>query len=136
MSKTPPKLSVETVVVCDEVRHEDSGKTMLIGAYNHNIMFEEFPVSRFTFQIWIQLKTEGKGKVPVSIRFKRDKKQIARGKMEIQINTKKNSLTACTIPSPVLDFKKPCQLEISLQFPGKPWKTIKVLDIEKQKPSH
>lgn len=135
MSKTPPKLSVETVVVCDEVRHEISGKTMLIGVYNHNMLFEEFPVPPVTFQIWIQLKTEGKGKVPVRIRFKRDKKQIASGKMQLQIDAKKNNLTSFVIPSPILEFTKPCQLEIGLQFPGKKWKTLKVLDIEKMKPS-
>ena len=120
MPKAPPKLSVETVVVCDDVRHEDTGKTILVGVYNHNIALKSFP-SPAAFQVWVQLRVEGarKGKIPIGFRLLRDEKLLFRAKANIKINATKNKIIAFAFPTPVLEIMKPCQLKIGLQLPNK-----------------
>ncbi|MBL6936039.1 MAG: hypothetical protein ISR48_11570 [Alphaproteobacteria bacterium] len=136
MGKTPLKISVETVVVCDDVRHEASGKTILVGVYNYNMVLEKFPAEVF-FKIWVQLKVEGKGKrkAPIGIRFIRDKKELALGEIPFHVDDTKKGVGALIIPSPTLVFEKPDELKIDLQLPGKRWQTIKMIEIQKPEPS-
>ena len=59
---------VETIVVCDFVRHESNGKDILIGVYGSGIRVEALPTS-IPLSIWIEAKPHKPGTFPVKLRI-------------------------------------------------------------------
>jgi hypothetical protein len=49
--------SIESVLLCDDVRKEDNGKVILIGVYSGAIIIPEVPAN-LALSVWFQLRAE------------------------------------------------------------------------------
>ena len=84
MNTAPPPKKIEYAIVCDDVRREDNGKLIIIGAYASDILIpSRSPNLRLT--ILIAVRSEIKHQSLVKIRVMQDGKQIFEMKEELEI---------------------------------------------------
>ena len=124
MTKSPPSISVETVVICDDIRREDNGKVILIGVYNNVIILERYPAV-IQPKFWLQCKASADGNVPLKMRIIANKKQkLYEAKADIDVERGQFGFFAFGLHSPPIKLASPCSLTLKFQQPGKRWQTI------------
>ncbi|TCM78619.1 hypothetical protein [Rhizobium sp. BK068] len=64
-------MKIHNFTVCDQVRREDNGKFIIIGAYANEILFHSLP-STFNFTIWFLLEHERTGADRFTVRGRID----------------------------------------------------------------
>jgi hypothetical protein len=68
------KLKIKSLIICDDVREERSGKEILIGVYAGAIVFPKFParLPKLVFRIDVQILKKGVGPFIMQIRDQKD----------------------------------------------------------------
>lgn len=121
-------MKFENVIICDQVRREESGKHLLIGVYPHNILFPSFP-GTIVLSVWIQMLNEKGGNIPVEIRVKdSNDKILTSGGATIQAISH-GGLVTLTIPSIPIDISNETVLSFQIREPKKHWKTLKKMPV-------
>lgn len=124
MTKSIPSLSAETVVACDDIRREDSGKVILIGVYNNVIQVNNFPAA-LAFKYWIQCKTTAEGNIPINLRIITDNnKTLFHTKLNLDVERGVGGYFAFGVHSPLIKVDAPCSLILKWQRPGKGWQKL------------
>ena len=81
----PPDPKIETVLVCDDVRRELSGKDILIGVYSGGIGIPTLP-AQMNVAFWITLRAPAPGTFTLSLRVNLPQKNPAIDMMTMQID--------------------------------------------------
>lgn len=68
MKNNNPTLTVKKVIICDDVRQEHNGKSILIGVHAGDIIVPNFPAI-FPLALWLEARIEN-GNGPVSFEFR------------------------------------------------------------------
>ena len=75
MSPASPKAKIEYAIICDDVRREENGKMMIIGAYASDIGLPSYP-ARLRLCMVLGIRFNIVGKVPISVRVLQDGKKV------------------------------------------------------------
>ena len=60
-SSKSPRVSIVSAVVCDDIRHEDNGKDILIGVYSGIITVHALPSPSIPLRCWLSIEAQGSG---------------------------------------------------------------------------
>jgi len=72
MAGQRPSFSVKHVIICDEIRREDTGKLIIIGAYADSINVPRLPFD-MTLAFWISIVPKIEGEISCQWRLTHDK---------------------------------------------------------------
>ena len=75
MNTTPPPKKIEYAIVCDDVRREDNGKFIIIGAYGSDIQVSSIPAN-LRLSLLVAVRSEIEHQTLVSVRVNQDGKEI------------------------------------------------------------
>lgn len=118
-------LNIRSVVVCDEVRREDNGKALIIGAYVGDIVLPKFPTRLPLAFYFIGTGTApGRGSVELRIQYLRSKEPmgLASAKAEFQRAPIGTSMVL-VLPGIPFEFDQPTELLISV-LEGDQWREV------------
>ena len=122
-------MKIENVIICDQVRKEDSGKHLLIGVYLENILFASFP-SKVRLTPWVQLSDEGNRIISIEFRvIDSDNKILYSGKGTFDARNASGLLTI-TLPTFMLEISGKTTLSFQMREPKKRWKTLKQMPVD------
>ena len=96
MNTAPPPKKIEYAIVCDDVRREDNGKLIIIGAYASDILIPSRSANlRLTILVAVRSETEHQSLV--KIRVMQDSKQIYEMKEELKISVAAQDISSISI---------------------------------------
>lgn len=122
-------MKFENVIICDQIRKEDSGKHLLIGVYPNNIQFPSFP-AKIDLSVWVQFRDSGYRRIPMNFRVinsNNDTLMSATG--EIDASNQEGLLTI-VIPQFLLIILDQTILSFQIREPKKRWRTLKQMPVE------
>ena len=124
-------MKVETILVCDDIRVEDTKKFILIGVYSENILVSEYSVP-FNLSLWVQGYGDRNGEVTIEVRVLLNKKPIVRGEAVLIIKDYKEIVTMTFAAIPIR-VEGDGMLTFQMREKDERWKTIKKLRVKKTK---
>ncbi len=128
MAKQSHMLSVKHVIVCDEIRREDSGKYILIGVYSDNITVPRFPFD-MTLAFWISAVPHKEGEIVCQWRLRHDKVgdlSMSEGKIAVIEKEKASIMPLRRVP---VQLPQEGILSLQLREKGGRWRTVKNIPI-------
>lgn len=125
--ETQPKLTVKTVLVCDDIRKEISGKDILIGVYS-GIVVPQMPADLF-LSFWIQSEANGPGQIPLEIQLL-GPHGVKFFQVSAQATVAKKGLSALGIGQVLVNLQLPGELTLQLRQRGGEWETINKTSVE------
>ena len=117
------------VIVCDEVRIENTGKYIIIGVYSSNIVAPAFP-AELLLSIWSQFYVNRNGDMDVELRVLANNKEITRGTGKFKITNYKEIVTSVFNGIP-LQVQGEGMLKFQIREKNGRWKTMKKMPIHK-----
>lgn len=114
-------LEFRSVIVCDDIRKEVTGKEILIGVYSGEIVLPSFP-NWFPANLWIEVDTPEVGKHEVVLRISLTNKPPIQVKFAIDVSRPGTSSIA--IPGLQLQAEEECDLLIEVQE-GEEWRVLR-----------
>lgn len=117
-------MKIENVIICDQVRKEESGKHLLIGVYPENILFSSFP-GKIVLTPWVQISDEGNRKIAIEFRVTNSEGEIlitAGGELDA---TNHSGLLTLTLPTVMFNISNQTILSFQMRESKKRWKTLK-----------
>jgi hypothetical protein len=121
---------VETVVVCDDVRQEKTGKLILIGVYLDNIGVAALPVEmQLTWWLQVTGLEDYRGKFAIRLTNSQGG-VLVRGDLEVSIQ--KNKRTFMGIEKMPVQIQAPGMLLLQFSVDEKEWETVRAIDVTLQ----
>lgn len=122
-------MKIRNAIVCDQVRTENTGKHIIIGVYQSDILFNQFP-AKTTLAMWLQFMTDELGEYEIEYRITIDGKTMgmAHGKLEILSNDK---IQTVLLPQIGLQIDGEGLLVFQIREKKKRWKTLAELQVRK-----
>ena len=119
---------VRSLILCDDIRREITGKDIIIGAYAGSIIVTEFPFT-LNIAIWLEYEPEKIGGADIHLQLSYSGK--APSKIKVSINA--SELTAVGIPLTRLAVNGDAEgeLKIELSSDGSSWKLLKTYSVKK-----
>jgi len=117
-------LETTAAIICDNVRHEVTGKQILIGVYTGTILVPSFPAA-LTLALWLEQEPRRTGTVPFSVRLATDRGTVlfsAEMEFEILAAEEPATLVFGGIRVPLTD---PCALHVEVREGDAAWRTVK-----------
>lgn len=114
-------ISVNSAMVCDDIRTEDNGKIIAIGIYRSEIQLQRLPATmRLKILVGINIKDTGDFKVEFRV--------IVGGEVGHNIvgNLNANTLGQdwLVVPIEQITIQEPCELKISSRIGDGRWKSL------------
>lgn len=123
----------ETVVVCDLIRQENTGKHILIGVYAINIGVQGFPVDmRLSWWMIVRPRRAGEHKANFRILGPHDA-TLVQGQFGMNIKEIKKA-AVLRLDNVQLQLQAEGDIKLQIQFPDMDWQTIKEIDIVQRIP--
>lgn len=119
-----PAAEITAVVICDQVRREQSGKDLIIGAYGGDIFVPSFPAA-ITLSLWIEHNFVGVGPLALGFRVRTDRgTEVFRAEFVAHVNEEITSggLSLGEFPVPLTD---PCELLVEIRQHSGEWRFLK-----------
>lgn len=114
-------LEFRTVIVCDDIRKEVTGKEILIGVYSGEIVLPSFP-SWFPASLWFEIETLEVGKYEVMVRFSlTDKPPVL---LKAGLDVSRTGGTSMVLAGLQLFAENECELIVEIQD-GEEWRVLK-----------
>lgn len=107
-------MKIGSAIFCDDVRREDNGKILMVGAYASEIIVSEFPAT-LILQCLIVVDADEANKLQLAFEFFMDDHLRTRGRGELTLYNKGRIL----LPIHNLvaqDMKEPCVLRLDLDI--------------------
>ena len=124
-------MKFKNVIICDDVRTENSGKDIIIGVYAENIIVPKFPAN-ILLCLWTQFFLNRNGDIPVSFRIQKNKTDLFFYKGMLQVNNYKK-IGTMRFPGIPLQVNAEGVLVFQMKEEKKKWITIKEIPIKLQK---
>ena len=116
------KINITTAFVCDDVRREDNGKLIIIGAYGGNVGIAKIP-SRLRLSLVVRALVSEPGETDIEFRALLDGKPQSHQKGHIAIESV--SATMFSVPGLSIEIDNPGNLEFQFRLlPSDEWETI------------
>ena len=133
MSDTLPRVEILSIIVCDDVRLEHNGKTILVGVYS-DVSVANFPV-QLTLTFWTEFKVSVSGDIPVKFRIvgEIDDQLFLSGGMTV-IAAVQDSISSFAITAP-LPLQVPTKLRYQLKQHNEEWVTVRSVSVAKGVPT-
>lgn len=114
------EFKIHNVVVCDDVRRENTGKDILVGAYPGSINMGKMP-GQVVLSFWLELQFHKNGDITVEIDLKMSSQSIAQFELAIHINDYTVHAAVAT-PAVLVSIPGDCRLDFLLREKGhKKW---------------
>lgn len=111
---SPPK-KIEYAIVCDDVRREDNGKLIIIGAYSSDIIIPSYP-TKLRLTILIAVRSETEHRALLSIRVMRDGEPIFEAKEGIEIFIPAQDISLISAGGILVSAEKDATLDFQIRF--------------------
>lgn len=124
-------MKIESVILCDDIRVEDTRKHLLIGVYLNDVVVSQFDAA-LIFRLWVQFYPDKEGDLSLEVRMKGtaiDKSPLFRGIINID---KKDELATLRLPQMPIIVTREGELEFQIREKGKRWKTAKSISVRKE----
>lgn len=124
-------MKIESVILCDDIRVEDTRKHLLIGVYLNDVVVSQFDAA-LIFRLWVQFYPDKEGDLSLEVRMKGtaiDKSPLFRGIINID---KKDELATLRLPQMPIIVTREGELEFQIREKGKRWKTAKRISVRKE----
>lgn len=125
----PRAFDVETVVVCDFIRHEGNGKDILIGVYGSGIRVAALPTN-IALSFWIELKPHQTGDIPFKLRVIGSGNTVILSMPVAPIHVPDERNVNMEVPPLLMTFQSAGKVEVQVAGDDDDWLTIKTLGIE------
>lgn len=120
----------QTVIVCDDIRREDNGKSILIGVYNASILVQQFPYA-LGIAFWLQGMPSDGGAGKIGVKISAGEAVFVNNVAPISFVTKELSSIAIG-PIPCF-FSQASELKLEIRSrETEPWVTVKTIQIARQ----
>lgn len=130
MTDKEPKLTLSSVILCDDVRREDNGKDILIGVYTGDVLVPKFPIS-MSICLWLLMKTKGMGDFERSVRVLDPAgKIIAAGQFRATIGEKEEGFASFALTKMPLNIQSTGEIKFQWKSPGGRWKTLLTKNVQ------
>ena len=123
-------MKIASVVLCDDIRVEDTRKHLLIGVYLNDVVVAQFDAA-LVFRLWVQFSHDKDGDLFLEVRTKGtaiDESPLYRGVINID---KKDELATLRLPQMPIIVKREGEMEFQIRETGKRWKTAKIISVRK-----
>lgn len=115
MKNGPPPRKIEYAIVCDDVRREDNGKLIIIGAYASDIRVPSYPAN-LRLNILVAVRSETEHQVSVSIRVMRDGERILEMNRGLEITIPAQDISLFSISGLLVSAEKDATLDFQVRF--------------------
>lgn len=123
-------MKIASVVLCEDIRIEDTGKHLLIGVYLNDIVVSQFDAP-IVLRLWVQFYPDKDGDLSLELRMKGtaiDESPLFRGVINI---ADKDGLSTLRLPQMPIFLKRAGEIEFQIREKGKRWKTAKRMSVKK-----
>lgn len=118
------KLELLAAVLCDEVRTENNGKHIIIGAYGGDIILPETPVT-LPLAMWINAKVLVPGRATLDVQFSMDGKEASGMKTDIQTDADDaNAFVGLPLPRVPVKCSAGSTLKVRWRLGEQDWETL------------
>lgn len=123
MTKLGPDITVDHVLICEDIRREDNGKQIVIGLFAGDIKVSRLPVDlRLAFLV--RGKSSKKGPNNIELRLlDSNNSPIVEGQSELNVQ-KPNSLFSMSMPPVIVQIVPEGVMKFQMRQPGTRWKTV------------
>ena len=115
MNTASPTKKIEYAIVCDDVRREDNGKFIIIGAYGSDIRVSSYPAN-LRLSILIAVRSKTKHQALLSIRIMRDGKRMFEPKEGLEISVPTEDITLISLGGLPVFAEKDGTLDFQVRF--------------------
>lgn len=123
------KAEFQQAVICDDVRREDNGKSILIGVYSHDIIVAKLPAT-FSLASYIVGTVTGVDEAKFETRVKVNNEVMHSGRGTIRITSRDNPYFTLVSPALPLEIAEEGELVLDAKIEGGRWKTLRHLKIK------
>ena len=128
-----PRARVDAALVCDDVRIERSGKSIIIGVYVHDIQVIDFP-AQLALTFWVRFDAPEIGDYKGQMRIKSaDGAIFARG--EFGFTAHENGIGAIGFERIPVHLHAEGPLKFEWQFDSGEWETVLSIPVKKRPPT-
>lgn len=121
---------VRSVVLCDDIRREISGKDILIGAYAGSIVVAQWPFA-LNIAMWIEYEPAAIGNADIHLQFSYAGK--APSKVKISAQFLDLSVIGIPLTGMAVIGDEEGELKIETSTDGSNWQTLKTYSVRKGK---
>lgn len=125
----PEAASIKSVVICDDVRREDTGKWFLIGVYSKDIAVERVP-TKISLSIWIEIDYLQPGELDFSFQATHQPTGMelwtVTGRAEVKAPERGEAIVMAGLP---LQIDAEGTLELRARLGSEAWQVIKTIQI-------
>lgn len=126
------RLSPVSVILCDDVRTEQNGKHIVIGAFAEGINVPHFPATIAVAQFLV-FTTVGQGHASfeLQLRWPGSEPPLPTIQMEAEVSapTKPNRLQTAAIPPMAIVVEEPGEISVYCRNKGDEWQLLRIVDI-------
>jgi hypothetical protein len=113
-------VTIKFAIICDDVRREDTGKMIIIGAYGRDIGVSSFPVN-IALAAALSFSIDKAGTIPLEVKWSFDGNEIS--KSHGSIRSDGGGVSLINIPPMLLGIERPGTLEFNVRFDKGKWET-------------
>ena len=126
------KISFKFAVVCDDIRREDNGKFMIIGAYAAELIVSEFPAP-LVLSAFIPFEAEKKESFDLEFQVLIDGQRVykASGRIEV-VSGEPPLIDALPILRILMTLNGEGTIEFQAREKDKEWETVRRLPVKKR----
>lgn len=121
-------MRTENAAICDDIRTENTGKLILVGVYQENILVTKFP-TQFRLAAWAEIRVDRNGDIPIEFRILRNRKPLVHGGGILNVRDFTQRVAFTTPPMPI-ELDSECALSFQLRETGQKWHTLKKLAVK------
>jgi hypothetical protein len=139
MPSERPRLHPIAAVLCDDIRREDNGKSILIGTYSEGVGASQFPIE-LSLAMYLIFTVSGVGNAAVQFEFRSAKNELLGSVttgLEIMGTTPPHLLHSFGLPGVPMRFTEAGMVSIAYRQEEDDWKTLQVFPVvlQEAKPS-
>ena len=124
-------MKIQSAIVADDIRKEDNGKHIIIGAYSSDILSAIFPVY-VSVMLWLEFYADHDGENSLEFRILDDKGKVYSSLTANFGIADCSKMASLVLPRMEIEVPTGCVLRWQMREKGKRWKTIKSLPIDRQ----
>ena len=134
MTSAAQKIDVRYVIVCDDIRKEDNGKSILIGVYTEAILVNQSP-AKLGLSFRIEVMPPSAGNFVVEFRLIGHPKDVQIFTTKVNLVFPRSELRGVGLTGIPITLQVPSRLSLQWKQDGYEWETIKEIGVKQQSPA-
>ena len=119
------------VIICDDIRKEENGKLLIVGAYPEGIAISNLP-AQLTLGVIFLFQSSGPGHVSFQIELRAPGGDTARANIEMDVKYEPRPHSVATVPLsgiPVA-IKEEGDMILAFRHKDDEWQTLRIMPVE------